>query len=133
MQSHFQDLKMSVYWLGKVSTRGGNTKSLMRRLKRQFERAATKVELAGALAFARYVGLRIPSEIRDLKFADFHEVDGQIGLFDVPQSGKTGFRRVPMFDELRPHFEALRSVAKPGQVYVFEKYRKLSSPIFNTP
>ena len=83
-----------------------------------------RVELAGALAFARYAGLRIPSEIRDLKFADFHEVDGQIGLFDVPQSGKTGFRRVPMFDELRPHFEALRSAAKPGQVYVFEKYRK---------
>ena len=81
------------------------------------------LELKGILAFARYAGLRVPCEIIDLKFSDFEFFGNGDGIFNVSASGKTGQRRVPFFEELKPHFEAVRSRANPGQVYVFEKYR----------
>lgn len=83
-------------------------------------------ELAKLLAFGRFAGLRIPSEIHELKFSDF-ETHGDGGIFTVRQ-GKTGRRRIPVFDDLRPYFEALQAAAKPGQVYVFEKYRNCRNP-----
>jgi integrase len=83
------------------------------------------VELAGVLALARYAGLRIPSEIRELRFTDFDAScfsTGE-GLFRVPLSGKTGTRRVPLFRELVPYLKAIREKSKPEQEFVFEKYR----------
>jgi hypothetical protein len=83
------------------------------------------VELTGILAFARYAGLRIPSEIRDLRFTSFSDScfsTGE-GIFKVPTSGKTGTRRVPFFAELFPYLKAIREKSKPGQEFVFNKYR----------
>ncbi|MDR1140813.1 MAG: phage integrase SAM-like domain-containing protein [Planctomycetaceae bacterium] len=83
------------------------------------------VELAGILAFARYAGLRIPSEIRDLRFTSFSASCFSTGdvIFQVPTSGKTGTRRVPFFAELIPYLKAIREKSKPEQEFVFEKYR----------
>lgn len=83
------------------------------------------IELAGILAFARYAGLRIPSEIRDLRFTDFDSscFSNGIGLFRVPISGKTGTRRVPFFSELTPYVKALWELRKQEQEFVFVKYR----------
>jgi hypothetical protein len=87
-------------------------------------RACNDIELAGILAFSRYAGLRIPSEITDLKFSDFEFTKfGSAGIFNIPVTGKTGKRRVPFFEELEPHFLALDSNKKPNQEYVFNKYR----------
>ncbi|MDR2168513.1 MAG: phage integrase SAM-like domain-containing protein [Planctomycetaceae bacterium] len=85
-----------------------------------------EIEFAGALAFARYAGLRIPSEIRDLKFSDFKFLEnnfGKEGIFSVPVTGKTGKRTIPFFLELQPYFLALYNTRKPDQEFVFEKYR----------
>ena len=85
--------------------------------------AIDNVELRGVLAFARYAGLRIPSEIRHLKFSDFAtEPNGDIS-FVISPFGKTGERVVPLFDELRPYYEALLANRQEGQEYVFAKYR----------
>jgi integrase len=87
----------------------------------------TNIEFAGILAFARYAGLRIPSEIHDLKFSDFTFVEnkfGQEGIFSVPVTGKTGTRKVPFFSELQPYFLALYNAKKPDQEFIFAKYRK---------
>jgi hypothetical protein len=83
------------------------------------------VELAGILALARYAGLRIPSEIKDLRFTDFEDscFSNGTGIFRVPVSGKTGTRRVPLFNELIPHLKAIQEKSKPEQEFVFEKYR----------
>ena len=82
--------------------------------------SCSHAELRGILAFARFAGLRIPCEIRELKFSDFDRVNN---LFRVDQSGKTGQRRVPIFEELFPFLDVLQTEAKPDQVYVFEHFR----------
>ncbi|MDR2642351.1 MAG: site-specific integrase [Planctomycetaceae bacterium] len=84
-------------------------------------------ELSGALAFARYAGLRVPSEICDLKFSDFtFDEFGKKGIFKVPITGKTGTRTVPFFSELQPYFLMLYNARQPDQEFVFAKYRKRS-------
>jgi integrase len=82
------------------------------------------LELQSILAFARFAGLRIPSEIRELKFSDFSYQNG--GLTFVVRKGKTakkGQRTVPVFPELRLYYEKLQSAAAPEQEYLFPKYR----------
>jgi hypothetical protein len=55
------------------------------------------------LLLARFAGLRIPSEIRYMKFGDFTG-----DRFSVHPDTKTGPREVPFFEELRESFERLR-------------------------
>ena len=62
-----------------------------------------KAETAFAVRLARYGGLRMPSEIRNMKFSDF----GRIGFF-VHDNSKTGRREVPFFHQLRPGFKILK-------------------------
>lgn len=51
------------------------------------------------LALARFGGLRIPSEIRDLRFSDF------VGnVIKIGKDTKTGAREVPFFTEIREEF-----------------------------
>ncbi|MDR1480438.1 MAG: hypothetical protein LBJ00_16005 [Planctomycetaceae bacterium] len=98
-------------------------------IKSAIDACGNNVEMAGILAFARYAGLRIPSEINDLKFSDFtFSVFGVKGSFKVPKTGKTGVRKVPFFEELRPHFMSIYSAKQPNQEYVFERYRKHVNP-----
>ena len=54
------------------------------------------------LALARFGGLRIPSEIRHLRYCDF--VDNVIRIH---QDTKTGAREVPFFGEIREIFERI--------------------------
>jgi integrase len=95
-------------------------------IKKAIAVCGEKIEFAGVLAFSRYAGLRIPSEIRDLKFSDFRFNEnkfGKEGIFRVPVTGKTGTRAVPFFSELQPHFLALYNSRQPNQEFVFVKYR----------
>ncbi len=64
---------------------------------------ANRTELRLAVRLARYAGLRMPSEIRNMRFSDF----GKIGFF-VHDNSKTGRREVPFFHQLRPDFEILK-------------------------
>ncbi|MDR3197037.1 MAG: tyrosine-type recombinase/integrase [Planctomycetaceae bacterium] len=79
------------------------------------------IELGGILAFARYAGLR-RGEILRLRWSDFeyHNSERTVGIFQV--SGKTGKRRVPLFSELVPHLEKIRTQKEPNQEYVFAHY-----------
>ncbi len=72
------------------------------------------------VALARFAGLRCPSEVLSLKWAD---VDLAAGRMTVP-SPKTehlegkAYRVVPVFAALRPHLEEAFELAEPGEVYV---------------
>ena len=66
-------------------------------------------ELRLVMAFARWQGGRIPSEIRNLKFTDFEWKENGDGSFIVPKEGKTGMRGVPVFPEFVPYFKDIES------------------------
>lgn len=77
------------------------------------------------VALARFGGLRCPSELAALTWAD---VDWERGRFLV-KSPKTahhadgGRRWVPLFPELRPHLEAAFDAAEPGTMFVVMRTR----------
>jgi site-specific recombinase XerD len=54
------------------------------------------------LALARFGGLRIPSEIRHLRYCDFTDT-----VIRIHEDTKTGAREVPLFGEIREIFEHL--------------------------
>jgi hypothetical protein len=56
------------------------------------------------LALARFGGLRIPSEIRQLRYCDFTD-----NVIRIHEDTKTGAREVPLFGEIREIFERLVS------------------------
>jgi integrase len=72
-------------------------------------------------ALCRYGGLRCPSELLVLTWAD---VDWDRGRFRV-DSPKTGERWVPLFPELRPFLEEVYEMALEGALYVISRYRKI--------
>ena len=80
-------------------------------------------ELRLIIILSRVSGVRIPSEINEMKFNDF---EGH-RYFRINEAGKTGHRVVPFFEEIIPYFEAVKAKAAPGQEYVFEYYRKHKS------
>ena len=61
------------------------------------------------LALARYGGLRIPSEIRNLRFCDISDT-----LIRVSKDTKTGAREVPLFSEIKEIFCRLEGVVDPA-------------------
>lgn len=67
-------------------------------------------------SLARYGGLRCPSEVLGLRWAD---IDWEKGKLQI-NSAKTGLRHCPMFPEIR---EALEAVFDPEQVYCVSRYR----------
>lgn len=77
------------------------------------------------LALARYGGLRCPSELLRLTWADVDLAAGQM----VIHSSKTehldhgGIRVCPIFPELRPYLECARREADPSATYVITRYR----------
>jgi integrase len=77
------------------------------------------------VALARFGGLRCPSEVLALTWAD---IDWERGRFLV-RASKTahhesrGLRWVPLFNELRPHLDQLFVQAEPGAVHVITRYR----------
>jgi integrase len=76
-------------------------------------------------ALARYGGLRVPSEVLTLRWAD---IDFARGRFTV-RSPKTerhegkAARLVPIFPELRPYLEDAHELAEAGEVFCIRRYR----------
>lgn len=88
---------------------------------------APDTEWKAIIALSRYAGIRVPSELYSLRWAD---VDLERGRMTVTSS-KTehhaggGSRVVPVFAELRPHLEALfAQSAAEGAVYVVTEHRQ---------
>ena len=63
------------------------------------------------LALARFGGLRIPSEIRHLRFSDFAG-----SVIRIHRDTKTGAREVPLFGEIREIFVRLASGKQPSDL-----------------
>jgi integrase len=81
-------------------------------------------EFCLVLALARYGGLRIPSELRELRWSDVDWEKGRIRI----QSPKTKHqgkpsREIPLFDELLQPLLNVLAVAE-GEEYIVPKYRK---------
>ncbi len=77
------------------------------------------------IALARYGGLRTPSETLALKFSDINWETDRIHVTSVKtehHAGK-GSRSIPLFPELREHLRECAELAKPGSVYVIQRYR----------
>jgi integrase len=76
-------------------------------------------------ALARYAGLRIPSELEELKWSDVNWERSRLRV-RVPKlahhAGKEE-RIVPIFAELRPYLEAAFDEAEEGAVYVVPRAR----------
>ena len=81
------------------------------------------------IVLARYGTARINSDIKDLRFSDFiiDPVHPDQSYFTIPITGKTKYRKVPLFDIIRFYFEKVRALAPPDQEYVFPKYRVYNS------
>jgi integrase len=82
-------------------------------------------EWRAMIALCRYGGLRSPSELLQLTWAD---IDWHRGRFLVrsPKLEHTkdkGRRIVPLFPELRPHLEALHKRAPTGSLHVISRTR----------
>ncbi len=71
-------------------------------------------------ALARYAGLRVPSELDELKWTDVNWERGRITVQVPKKAHLSGHetRIVPIFAELRPHLIAAFEAAEPGAVYV---------------
>jgi hypothetical protein len=71
------------------------------------------------IVLGRFAGLRIPSEIRELRFRDFTG-----NVIRIPKDTKTGFREVPLFREVLEVFERLEG--KPDELIFDKGYFKKS-------
>ncbi len=86
------------------------------------------------VALTRYGGVRVPSEIAELRWPD---VDWEKDRFRVT-SPKTehhegrGERMTPIFPELRPFLEAAWNLAEEGAEFVLTKIRQRPSELKNT-
>lgn len=76
-------------------------------------------------AFARYAGLRIPSELDTLRWADINWERGRFVVHVAKKAHIPGHetRVVPIFPKLRPHLERAFAEAEPGSVYVVPRAR----------
>ena len=77
------------------------------------------------IALARYGGLRCPSEVLALSWADVDWENWRITVTS-PKTKKQGkaYRVVPLFPELRPLLERAFEEAEDGALYVITKYRQ---------
>ncbi len=85
-------------------------------------------------ALSRYGGLRCPSELMALRWADVHweRCRMTIGAIKTEHHSGGGVRVIPIYSELRPHLEAVRDQAAPGDEYVITRYRGDSSLTLRT-
>jgi integrase len=77
------------------------------------------------VALARYGGLRTPSESLNLRLTDVDWENDRITVTSPKTEhlpGK-GSRVIPLFPELRPYLEDVFELARPGTVYVINRYR----------
>ena len=76
-------------------------------------------------ALARFGGLRIPSELLKLRWADidFHRGRMTIRSPKLEHHKNQGIRVVPLFPELRPYLEAAWDAAEDGAEFLINRYR----------
>ena len=79
------------------------------------------------VALARYGGLRIPSEIREMKWEDIHWSENRITINSPKTEHHPGgeCRIIPLFPELVPHFQEQFDLTEVGSVYVFSDRMRL--------
>ena len=70
-------------------------------------------------ALPRYGGLRCPTEVTGLTWADIDWAENRIRIDSV----KTGLRFCPIFPELRPILDAAFHAAPPGSTHCVQRYR----------
>ncbi len=75
------------------------------------------------VALARYAGLRVPSEVLALTWADVLWDRNRLRIIE----GKTGERSVPLFLELVPHLHDAFDLAEPGTTHVITRYRQANA------
>ena len=85
--------------------------------------ACPDIEWKLIFAFARYAGVRIPSEIANLKWSDIDWARNRLTLHARKVEHHPGrkYRVVPLFPELRPHLEEAYRERKPDAVYVIPR------------
>ncbi len=72
------------------------------------------------IALCRFAGLRCPSEVFRLTWADVNFATNRMTIPNVKTSGQSGklYRPCSLFASLRPHLEDAYELAEPGTVYV---------------
>lgn len=90
-----------------------------------------KAELRLALAFGRLAGVRLPHEIKNLKFSDMEVPSPIPGCasslgFQIADKTKTGGRWVPMIPDFRREWELYCSTLEKKTEYVFPELHKKS-------
>jgi integrase len=77
-------------------------------------------------ALARYGGLRIPSELLSVRWADVNLPAGRMTIHSPKTEHHTGkaSRVVPIFSELCPYLEDCDALAEPGTEFVINRYRQ---------
>jgi hypothetical protein len=75
------------------------------------------------IVLARYGGLRIPSEIRELRYGDFTET-----LIKIHKDTKTGARDVPLFREVKEVFSLLQRSGSSDELIFSEFLSKCCQP-----
>jgi len=79
------------------------------------------------IALARWGGLRVPSEPKALRWKDVNWGEKKITV----TASKTGsVRTVPIFPELREHFDAAWKAAEPGEEWVLPRVRNITDPFW---
>lgn len=87
--------------------------------------AAADIEWKLIIAFARYGGVRVPSEILSLEWCHIRWDEGRITIIASKTEHHVGHeqREIPIFPELRPLLEQARKLAAPGAKFVITRYR----------
>ena len=72
------------------------------------------------IALCRFAGLRCPSEVFRLTWADVNFATGRMTVPNVKTAGQTGkaYRVCALFGNLRPYLKDAHELAAPGEVYV---------------
>lgn len=81
------------------------------------------------IAFSRYGGVRVPSEILALRWSDIDWKDNRIHIRASKTEHHVGreARDIPLFPELRPLLLQAKAEALAGAVYVITRYRSAAS------
>ncbi len=87
------------------------------------------VEWQLVVALARFGGLRIPSEINNLKWSHIDWQENRMTVDNPKNAKKRGcsYRIVPLFKELRPYLERAFEAAPAGSVYCIVNRTKTSA------
>jgi len=75
------------------------------------------------VALCRFAGLRCPSEVFRLRWADVNFASGRITVPNVKTAGQTGcgYRVCPIFTALRPHLDDAYELVEPGTEFVVSR------------